>query len=177
MDINSLNQIIMEMSIKTIISILSVLISGLSAGFFYSWSVSVIPGTQRIPDNTYLETMQSINRAILNPAFFIVFFGTIFSLAASGFLAFSGNKLSFALFLTAFLIYLIGTFGVTGMGNVPLNDQLDQLELSKMSIENLNEFRKHYEVKWNKLHSIRTVAAIITFLLAILASFFQFNNQ
>lgn len=65
----------MEITIKSIVLLGTVILTGLSAGFFYAWSVSVIPGTQHISDTSYLQAMQSINRAILNPLFFVVFFG------------------------------------------------------------------------------------------------------
>ena len=56
----------MEITLKSIILFSTLILTGLSAGFFYAWQVSVIPGTKRVVDLTYLETMQSINRAILN---------------------------------------------------------------------------------------------------------------
>lgn len=62
---------------KTTVFIITLLLNGLSAGFFYAWSVSVILGTKKVGDLTYLETMQNINREILNPLFYIVFFGAL----------------------------------------------------------------------------------------------------
>ena len=61
----------------------SIVLTGLSAGLFYAWSVSVIPGTQKIENLTYLNTMQSINREILNPWFFLIFFGSLITLLGS----------------------------------------------------------------------------------------------
>lgn len=155
----------------------SVVITGLSAGVFYAWSVSVIPGTQRVTDSVYLETMQSINRAILNPAFFLVFFGSMLFLGTSGALAFSANKVAFALLLAAALTYLFGVIGVTGLGNVPLNDQLDALNLASMTADQQALFRRSYEFKWNRLHQIRTALAVLTFLLTVIALFVQTSKH
>lgn len=148
---------------------IAVVLTGLSAGFFYAWSVSVIPGNRHITDMNYLQSMQSINRAILNPAFFLVFFGSMVALGLAGFLEFSGNKWVFALVLLAFLTYLFGTFGVTGMGNVPLNNELDVLNLKEMSVQGLAEFRKYYEANWNRLHLIRSVFSVTAFVLSVMA--------
>jgi len=161
----------MEISIKSIILFGTVVLTGLSAGLFYSWSVSVIPGTQKIADPAYLETMQSINRAILNPAFFLVFFGSMLFLGISSIYEFHTNKATFWFFLTSSIFYLIGTVGVTGLGNVPLNDQLDALDLVKMNTIKMTEFRQFYESNWNRLHLIRTVFAVTSFLLAVLGIF------
>ncbi len=160
----------MEISIKSISLFSAVLLTGLSAGFFYAWSVSVIPGTLKVADTIYLETMQSINRAILNPAFFLIFLGSLILLVTNTIQQYHAG-LTFWLMLAATLIYLVGTIGVTGLGNVPLNDALDALHLNDLSDDKLAQFRQYYELKWNKLHTIRTVFAVISFLLSLLAVF------
>lgn len=157
----------MDISIKSITLFSAVLLTGLSAGLFYAWAVSVIPGTKRVPDHIYLETMQSINRAILNPAFFLVFFGSLILLAISTVQHYQ-QGLTFWVLLAASLTYLIGTFGVTGLGNVPLNDALDVLELGELSLDLKTRTRQQYELKWNRLHMIRTVFAVLSFLISLL---------
>lgn len=160
----------MEISIKTLTLITAVFLTGLSAGFFYAWSVSVIPGTRKVTDMVYLETMQSINRAILNPAFFLIFFGCLLLLGAGTIQQFKAGS-AFWFLLAAALTYLIGTFGVTAFGNVPLNDALDVLQLEDLNPAKIISTRKHYEVRWNRLHTIRTVFAVLSFLLSLIALF------
>lgn len=164
----------MEFSIKSFTLFVAVALTGLSAGLFYAWAVSVIPGTRKIIDITYLESMQSINRAILNPAFFLVFIGSPLALAISTIQQFNAGK-SFWMLLAATLFYLVGTFGVTAFGNVPLNDALDALNLAELSENKLTAFRKSYEQKWNRLHFIRTVFAVLSFLGSLLAVFTPFK--
>ncbi|MBX2876068.1 MAG: DUF1772 domain-containing protein [Saprospiraceae bacterium] len=160
----------MEISIKSITLLTAVILTGLSAGLFYAWMVSVIPGTKKVIDITYLESMQSINRAILNPAFYLIFMGSPLALVISTVQQYqSGPK--FLLLLAATLIYLLGTFGVTAFGNVPLNDALDVLDLSSLGEAEIKDFRRSYEVKWNRLHWIRTLFAVLSFLLSVIAVF------
>ena len=159
----------MDISIKTLILGGAVLLTGLSSGLFYGWSVSVIPGTKKVPDLTYLATMQSINRAILNPAFFLVFFGSMLLLGISTLYEYRECGWFFALILAATTLYLFGTVGVTGLGNVPLNNQLEALKIEEMSVEKLKDFRRFYETRWNRLHLIRTLFAVGSFILSILA--------
>lgn len=160
----------MLLTTKSITLLIAILLTGLSAGFFYAWEVSVIPGTRKVGDLTYLETMQSINRAILNPAFFIVFFGSLLLLAVSTFQQY-GTGLAFWWLLAATLTYLVGTFGVTAFGNVPLNDTLDVFELAEQAGEQLEKFRQRYESRWNRLHTIRTIFSVLSFILSLLAAF------
>jgi hypothetical protein len=37
----------------------------------------------------------------------------------------------------------------------------------------MEEFRSYYEINWNRLHLIRTVFALLAFLLAVLALFIK----
>lgn len=157
-------------TLKSFILYIAVLLSGLSAGLFYAWAVSVIPGTQRISDTSYLESMQAINRAILNPAFYLVFMGPVIALSISTF-QHRGTGSPFWLLLTAALLYLLGTFGVTILGNVPLNDKLDLLSLADLSPVKATAFRLTYERQWNQLHFFRTLASIAAFGAALLAAF------
>lgn len=160
----------MEISIKSITLLTAVILTGLSAGLFYAWMVSVIPGTKKVIDITYLESMQSINRAILNPAFYLIFMGSPLVLAIGTVQQYqSGPK--FLILLAATLIYLFGTFGVTAFGNVPLNNALDVLDLSSLGEAEIKEFRRSYEVNWNRLHWIRTLFAVLSFLLSVIAVF------
>lgn len=151
---------------KNTISILALISTGLSAGLFYAWTVSVIPGTKRMTDLSYLEAMQHINRAILNPGFFVIFFGALAFLLLSSYLEFNADVgLSFYYSFAALCIYLVGTIGVTSFGNVPLNEALDIIQLNQLSPEELQATRQAYEVKWNRLHYIRTLFSVISFVL------------
>ncbi len=160
----------MEISTKSITLFAAVVLTGLSAGLFYAWSVSVIPGTRKVADLTYLETMQSINRAILNPAFFLVFLGSPALLAVNTIQHYP-TGLIFWLMLMATIVYLIGTFGVTAFGNVPLNTVLDTISTDDLNPVQMAETRQQYELKWNRLHAIRTGFAVLSFLFSLLAAF------
>ena len=159
----------MDINFRSYLLLFTVLFTGLSAGFFLAWQISVLPGTIRTADHVYLSTMQSINRAILNPVFYLVFFGAIILLSLSGIFEFADSRIPFFLILSAAIVYLIGTIGVTGLGNVPLNDQLDLLNLDSLSESALKKFRMAYEIKWNRLHLIRTVSAVVSFILTAIA--------
>ncbi len=159
----------MEISLRTMVLLGAVILTGLSAGLFFAWSVSVIPGTKQLGDRPYLETMLYINRGILNPAFFTVFFGSVVLLSIASIFEFHSNKVVFGLMLSSSIIYLFGTVIVTGLGNVPLNNQLDVLNIAELGSAKMAQFRMFYETNWNKLHLVRTVFAILSFSMVVLA--------
>lgn len=160
----------MEISIKNLVLYTAIVLTGLSAGLFYAWAVSVILGTRRVADPTYLETMQQINRAILNPAFFLIFFGSLIALIFSSIQHFQSISGTTWLVLFATIFYL-GAFLVTAAGNVPLNNALDAIDLNDFSVQDMAKFREEYELKWNRLHLIRTILSVLSFLSVLLAAF------
>ncbi|GAB5408322.1 MAG: DUF1772 domain-containing protein [Balneolaceae bacterium] len=157
----------MELSLTSTSLFASIILTGLSAGFFYAWQVSVIPGTLKVSDVNYLLTMQSINKEILNPSFFLIFFGSLIAMTTTSFLTYGSGE-TFWFTLSATLVYLLGTFFVTSAGNVPLNNQLEALNIGKLSMDQISEFRAMYEPKWNRLHLIRTAFSVISFILLLM---------
>lgn len=160
----------MEITLKIIVLYIAILLTGLSAGLFYAWQVSVIPGTKLTQDSTYIETMQKINRAIINPPFILIFLGS-FLIQIMSVILYWNTEMSLWLILSATLVYGAGTVMVTGLGNVPLNDALDELQFNELSKEEISKERHDYEVQWNRLHLIRTVFAVLSFMLLLIAAF------
>ncbi|MNY37427.1 hypothetical protein D3C86_1719890 [compost metagenome] len=156
------------MTTISLLLIATTIASALIAGLFYGYSCSVNPGLARLSDEGYLLAMQSINRAILNPLFFISFMGSLLLLPLSTFLTYTQPVSSrFLLLLAATLVYVVCVFGITMFCNVPLNDMLDKSNLKPASAEELTALRTKFENTWNKWHNIRTIASIVTFILVL----------
>jgi uncharacterized membrane protein len=148
----------------------AILLTGLLAGLFYGYNCSVIKGLGNLQDGAYLQSFQSINKVIQNPYFFISFMGSLLVLLIATWLSYkNSSSATFYLLLSATLIYLVGVFGVTIFSNVPLNDQLAKFSISTSTTNEIAEMRKAFEKPWNAYHSIRTIAALISFTLAILS--------
>ena len=60
------------------------LTTGLMAGLYYAYAISVMLGLSRTDDRTFLSAMQQINVAILNPWFFVSFLGALVFTALAG---------------------------------------------------------------------------------------------
>ncbi len=159
------------MTLRTAILFSSVLSAGLMAGLLYGWMVSVIPGTARISDRNYVSTMQSINRAIINPAFVVPFIIVPGVLGAAAFIHWRNGQARTATWLAAGAVtYLVGVLGVTFGGNVPLNNSLDAFDLAAASDAALAEQRRNYEGPWNRWHRIRTAASVLSLAFASIAA-------
>jgi uncharacterized membrane protein len=117
-----------------------------------------------------LTAMQQINSAILNVWFFMTFMGTLLLLPIATWQQKNGgNTTSFYFLLAATLLYAIGVFGVTTIGNVPLNEKLATARLNDLNADDLKRLRMQFEPRWVIYHQMRMAASVITLLLVILA--------
>ena len=158
------------MKSETIILALAILLTGLMAGIFFTWSNAVKPGIGKLSDIEYLTALQSMNRVILNNAFKIIFLGAIIAVALVPVFYFNLYPRNiFWLFVFTLIIYWIGVFGVTVSGNIPLNEILDKTNLESITSEEIKTLRKSIEVKWNNFNLIRCISSGITFILLIVS--------
>lgn len=143
----------------------------LSAGIFYAWAVSVVPGLARVKDSAYLSAFQAMNRAILNPWFLVVFLAPVLLLPVSAWQQFSrpADAAWWAL-VAAAAIYVIGVFGVTMACNVPMNEWLDKQDVATAGERTLQEWRARFEGPWNRWNRVRTAASVIAALLVVWAA-------
>lgn len=158
------------MKSETIILALAILLTGLMAGIFFTWSNAVKPGIGKLSDSEYLRALQSMNRVILNNAFKIIFLGAIIAVVLVPIFYFNLYPRNiFWLFVFTLVIYWIGVFGVTVSGNIPLNEILDKTNLESITSEEIKTLRKSIEVKWNNFNLIRCISSGITFILLIIS--------
>jgi uncharacterized membrane protein len=158
------------MTIQTTIQVAAVVLVGLAAGLFYSWDCAIVDGLGNLPDEQYLAAFQSINRVILNPYFFLSFMGSLILLPIAAWMTYkTGNTTAFYFMLAAAILYVAGVFGVTIGGNVPLNDMVDKFDIANASSEAIKAMRLKFETNWNSLQHIRTYAAILAFIAAVIS--------
>ncbi len=151
---------------QDVATMLGLISTGLIAGLFFAWEVSVIPGLVRVGDRAYVQTMQHINRAILNPVFLLPFLLTPAFLVVAAVMADGG---AVAWLIAAAVLYAAGVLGVTMTRNVPLNNELEQSD-ADTSAELVASARHRYETGWNRWNRLRTIAALGSFALAALAT-------
>jgi uncharacterized membrane protein len=140
--------------------------SGLAAGFFYAYHVSVTRGHALIGDRAYLEAMQAINATVRNAEFALSFFGALL-LGAVALALRAGRWRSATTWLLAAGVGLyLAAFLVTMLVNVPMNEELAQVALSG---SDLAAVRADYEPPWNRANALRTALSIAAFVFLVTA--------
>lgn len=62
-------------AIATTLQVLATCLTGLTAGFFFAFSVDVAPAMRELDAAGYIATQQAINRAVRDLVFALVYFG------------------------------------------------------------------------------------------------------
>ncbi len=140
----------------------SILLCALVAGLVFTFAIIVMPGIKSLADRDFLRTFVVMDRVIQNnqPVFIFVWLGSavsVVTLAILGIWQLDGLNRVIAVFLPA--IYLLGVQLPTFVINIPLNNQLQQLDLDRMSEVELSSARREFESRWTRWNSIRTVLA------------------
>ena len=157
------------MVFENIILVLAGTLTALVTGLYFGFSVSVNGGLHRLNDYEYVKAVQSINTVIQNPFFIVSFIGPVLLLPLATFLQRDANSMQFALLLASSVLYTAGSFGLTMLGNVPLNQRLAKFDVTKASGNEIAQARAGFEKPWNRLHTIRTIASIAATVLIFAA--------
>lgn len=143
--------------VTTASAVIALLGSSLIAGVFFAFSSFIMKALARMPAHEGIAAMQSINVVVLNPSFLGVFMGTTAISVLIAVLALTGwGTPSSPYFLAGALLYVLGTFLVTGLGNVPMNNELAAVSAAEPVAETVWE---HYLERWTLLNTVRTIAA------------------
>jgi uncharacterized membrane protein len=143
--------------------VLAILAAGLLAGLFYAFSVSVMPGLARTDDRTFVHAMQQINLAIINPWFFLSFFGTPLLIALAWVLHLGSGRSGVLFWISLAFLAALGTLVITMVLNVPLNNALDAAGRNPDQITDLSTLRESFEgtwVRWNNIRTLTSTAAL-----------------
>lgn len=147
------------MSISSGLALVAAIGSGLVGGIFYIFSITIVAALERQPRETTVAVMQAINRVILRVPFLGVFLGTVpvsiavVVAAPSAPLAWIGAAL-----------YVLGSFVLTVVVNVPLNNALDAASGGGEAA--WQAFRPRWMVA-NHVRTAASVAAAVAFTLLV----------
>ena len=137
--------------------------SALIGGIFFAFSNFIMKALDRMPSSEGMLVMQTINVTVLNRWFLGAFMGTALIsliLAAMSIAAWGSSHSPYL--LGGAVSYIVGTWLVTGIGNVPLNNKL---AVVKPEDPESSEVWEHYLKHWTKLNSQRTGAALFAAVL------------
>lgn len=150
-----------------IVTFVAVVLAGLFAGLFVTFSYGIMPGLRRADDSTFVHAMREINVAILNLMLAIVFGGGTLAAIAAAVIGFDDENARW--WLVAGALLMLATSIVTMVVNVPMNDRLVAgVDAGEPAAPLREAFEKPW-VRWNVVRSVLSTAGFVALLMALVA--------
>ena len=154
-------------NLRLALILLATVSSGVSGGIFFAFSTFIMQDLAKQPTSQGIATMQAINITVINPWFMMVFFApAVAGVLLSVSLLFQWQPSIAAYLLTASLLYIIGTIGVTIAGNIPLNDALAIVSPNSVEAALWSKYLRDW-TSWNHVRTVAALLATILFAIAI----------
>lgn len=151
-----------------IISITLILCTGALFGFFYTMSISIMPGLDLTSPYSAILANQEIGHATQNYFFAVPMIGTpLLAVIAAVYYLKQRHKKTAFLFVGAAAAW-VGMLVVTLMLNVPLNQILDGLKISSEQ-GNLAQLWASYSIDWQVYNWLRVGFSGLSLLFAAIA--------
>lgn len=152
--------------------LLATLLCSLVAGFLFAFSVVVMPGIKNLNDGDFLRAFQVMDRIIQDnqPTFMLVWVGSAIMLITSLVLGIGQlDAVGRTFIICSTGIYLLGVQLPTILINIPLNNQLQVLDIDAAAMDVLQAARENFEPRWNRWNTVRAVlSSLVVSLLIIL---------
>lgn len=146
-----------------------IIILGVMAGFFWTYSINVNQAMLRVDGQTYATVQSLYNITVRNYIFFCFFFGGgIIGLLTVLFNMMKYRSLSFICIVIAFLAYLFGVIVFTHEVNLPLNYYTES-----WNPYHLPDDWQQTRDAWNQANWIRVFTSLGAFIFALLGLFIQ----
>jgi len=145
----------------------------LVAGFLFAFSVVVMPGIARLDDREFLRAFQGMDRIIQrgHPLFGLMWMGSVVATLGALALAFGPLQgLERWLTVLAAVVYLGGVQLPTFTKNIPLNNEVQALDVAHADASTLRTMRERFEATWTRWNTFRAVMAVIASALFMTAA-------
>jgi uncharacterized membrane protein len=150
------------------LTLTAVLGSALVAGVFFAFSTFVMDALDRIPPAQGINAMNQINETVVRPGFMIAFVGTaILALVLGVYAVLNWGDRHATFLLVASVLYIVGTFVLTMVHHVPLNDRLADVDPNSAAAA--SEWRHYFDgwVPWNHVRTIAPLASTALYAVAL----------
>ncbi|MEN8144812.1 MAG: DUF1772 domain-containing protein [Gemmatimonadota bacterium] len=145
--------------------VVATVLCSLVAGFLFAFAVVVMPGIKNLSDREFIRVFQEVDGVIQKgqPLFGIVWIGSVVALllaVALGLGKFAGQQQ--LLLIVAGCAYFFGVQLPTIAVNIPLNNEIQALDVDGADETAWRSARERFEQRWNRWNTFRTVLAVLS---------------
>ncbi|HEX6196626.1 MAG TPA: anthrone oxygenase family protein [Jiangellaceae bacterium] len=147
--------------VRDVVLVLATVSTGLMAGVFFAYAISLMPGLARSDDRTFVTAFQNVDRAIVNPLFLSIFLGTLVINVVAGVVHIGGDGRSALPWIVAAAVLYLVVVAITVRVHVPLNNAIkaagdpDRIDVAATRVR----FTEGRWIGWNAVRTVLSVAA------------------
>ncbi|MFI1567426.1 DUF1772 domain-containing protein [Streptomyces sp. NPDC020490] len=154
----------------------SVVCTGLMAGLFFAYDISVMPGLAELDDRTYAAAMQRFNAVIDGSALFgLIFLATLGLTVVAAIRAFRRRQRAVAVPLVVAAACYLAVLVITVAVNLPLNADLAALGSHPATAKDLPAVIEDFKSVWVPVNVVRTVLCVLS-LGALCSALLQYGR-
>ena len=153
-----------------IVVLVAAALCGLVAGFLFGFAVVAMPGLTKLSDREFIRAFQVMDRVIQDrqPLFVVVWVGSVVALLVALAMGFQQpDGFTRGLLIAASALYLFGVQLPTARGHIPLNNEIQTVDVEAIGEIEQKQTRERFEARWNRSNRMRTAIAVVTMVLLL----------
>ena len=158
------------MELFPLVVLVAAALCALVAGLLFTFAVIAMPGLKNLSDGEFIRAFQVMDRVIQNrqPLFMVVWVGSVVALLVALVMGFQQpDGLTRGLLIAAAALYVFGVQLPTARVHIPLNNEIQTVEVEAIGEAEQRQARERFEARWNRSNRIRTAIAVVTMLLLL----------
>ncbi len=158
------------MELFHLVVLVAAALCALVAGLLFTFAVVAMPGLANLSDREFIRAFQVMDRVIQDrqPLFVVVWAGSVVALIVALVMGFQQEDgVTSGLLIAAAALYLFGVQLPTARVHLPLNNEIQTVEVDAVGEAERKQARERFEARWNRSNRIRTAISIVTMLLLL----------
>ncbi|NNE19398.1 MAG: DUF1772 domain-containing protein [Myxococcales bacterium] len=158
------------MELFHVVVLVAAALCALVAGLLFTFAVVSMPGLENLSDREFIRAFQVMDRVIQDrqPLFMVVWVGSVVALLLALAMGFQQEDgVVRGLLIVAAALYLFGVQLPTARVHIPLNNEIQTVEVEAIGEAEQKQARERFEGRWNRSNRIRTAIAVVTMVLLL----------
>jgi len=158
------------MELFHLVVLVAAALCALVAGLLFTFAVVAMPGLANLSDREFIRAFQVMDRVIQDrqPLFVVVWVGSVVALVVALAMGFQQpDGVMRGLLIAAAALYLLGVQLPTARVHLPLNNEIQTVNVESIGEAEQKQARERFEARWNRSNRMRTAVAVVTMLLLL----------
>ena len=158
------------MELFHLVVLVAAALCALVAGLLFTFAAVTMPGFEKLSDREFIRAFQVVDGVIQGrqALFRVVWVGSVSALVVALAMGFQQpDGVVRGLLIAAAALYLLGVQLPTARIHIPLNNEIQTVQVDAIGEVEQQRARERFEARWNRSNRTRTMIAILTMVLLL----------